>query len=104
MSVNDMESEVKRLAAESVEMLQERAGGVLDYTVRNLDMVEEILAEAADYFSELPQEQGTSIVQRVGCYVLDVAHRQFGGRFSDRSVFTRQNFPPRTPPHCVSSC
>lgn len=69
------------MAMEGVEMLQERAGGALDYTAQSLEMVEEILAEASEYFSDLPQEQATAIVQRVGCYILDVAYRQFGGQF-----------------------
>ncbi len=79
--MSDTRSEVQRLAVEGVEMLQERAGGALDYTVQSLEMVEEILAEASDYFSDLPQEQVTAIVQRIGCYILDVAYREFGGQF-----------------------
>lgn len=77
----DTRSEVQRLATGAIEMLQERAGGGLDYTTQSLSIVEEILAEAADYFSELPEGQVTAIVQRVGCYILEVAHRQFGGEF-----------------------
>jgi hypothetical protein len=39
------------------------------------------LAEAAEYFSELPENQIRTLVQQVGCYILEVAHRQFGGEF-----------------------
>ncbi|MBB3804749.1 hypothetical protein FHT03_000247 [Xanthomonas arboricola] len=79
--MNETRREVQRLAVEGVEMLQERAGGALDYSVQSLEIIEEILAEAYDYFSDLPQGQVKAIVQRVGCYILDVAYRQFGGQF-----------------------
>lgn len=79
--MSDTRSEVQRLAVECIDMLQERAGGALNYSSQSLEVVEEILAEACNYFSDLPQGQITEIVQRVGCYILDVAYRQFGGQF-----------------------
>lgn len=79
--MSDTRSEVQRLAIDGVEMLQDRAGGALDFTAQSLETVEEILTEASDHFSDLPHEQVTAIVQRVGCYILDVAYRQFGGQF-----------------------
>ncbi len=79
--MSDIKSEVHRLALSGVDMLQDRAGGGLDFTAKSLSAVEEILSEASEFFSELPQEQVTAIVQRVGCYILEVAHRQFGGEF-----------------------
>jgi len=79
--MNEIESEVLRMAASGVLALQQRSGGSLDYSERSLAMVEEILAEASGYFAELPEEHIRTVTQQVGCYILAVAHRQFGGEF-----------------------
>ena len=79
--MTDTAAEVTRLAARCLDTLQERAGGSLDYSVASLTVIEEILAEASEFYSELPEGQIRAIVQEVGCYILCVGHRQFGGEY-----------------------
>ena len=38
-------------------------------------------AEASEFYSDLPETQIQTIVQEVGCYILAVGHRQYGGVF-----------------------
>ena len=45
-------------------------------------MVEEMLAEASDYISEMPQSAISSLVQLFGCYVLEVARATYGGEYA----------------------
>lgn len=79
--MSEIATEVARQAALGVEMLQDRAESKLDFSESSLPMIEEILSEAAAFYSELPESQIEAIVQRLGCYILSVAHRQFGGAF-----------------------
>lgn len=74
--------DVTHAAEAAVTAMQERAGGKLDYSPQSLAMVEELLAEAAPFVHELPEEALTSLVQQVGCYVLEVARKQFGGVYA----------------------
>ncbi|MFC0682546.1 hypothetical protein ACFFGH_32345 [Lysobacter korlensis] len=78
---SDVQTEVGRLADEAIGMLQDRAEGLLDFSPASLHVVEEILEEASRFRDELPEAQITAITQRVGCYILEIAHRQFGGQF-----------------------
>ena len=80
-TANDLQSEVQRMADLALDNLQERAGGALDYSPESLDVVEEILAEASQHFSEMPDEQIRGLVQQVGCYILEVAYKKFGGQY-----------------------
>ncbi len=75
------EAEVARLAARCLDTLQERANGMLDHSITSLAIIEEILAEASEFFSKLTKDQVRTIVQEVGCYILAVGHRQFGGAY-----------------------
>ena len=78
--MNDIKSEVARLASSAVEMLQERAPN-LDFSQKSLSQIEEVLEEASNYADELPDQHVSTLAQQVGCYILEVAHRQFGGNF-----------------------
>jgi hypothetical protein len=58
-------------------MSRSRGGGVLDYTEASLLVVEEILAEAAEY--ELTANEVRMLSEDFGCYILEVGRRALGG-------------------------
>ena len=79
--MNEVLEEVVASAERAVVSLQARAGGRLDYSVASLEAVDEMLAEASAYVAELDEDVVTGLVQQVGCYVLEVARRAYGGTY-----------------------
>jgi hypothetical protein len=79
--MNEIEREVTTAAERCVTSLQARAGGRLDYSVASLEAVDEMLAEVSEYVGELAEEVVTGLVQQVGCYVLEVGRKAFGGQY-----------------------
>lgn len=74
--------EVERLAAETQADLNERAEGRLDFSEASLQVVEEMLTEAAQYRQGLGADVIEGLVTRLGCYILEVGRKQFGGTYS----------------------
>jgi hypothetical protein len=74
--------EVTSAAEQLIATLQERSGGSLNYSEASLAVVEELLDEAADFAGEMSPEQLQSLAQGFGCYILEVARREFGGRYA----------------------
>jgi hypothetical protein len=62
-------------------MSRDRAGQVLDYTDGSIDVVEEMLAEAAGHAQRMSEAQLRRLSQDVGCYILEVARRNHGGGY-----------------------
>ncbi len=79
--MNAILEEVIAAADRAVAALQQRAGGRLDYSIASLAAVDEMLAEVSDYVADLDEAVVTGLVQQLGCYVLEVAHRAFGGEY-----------------------
>lgn len=75
-----MTNQVQVNAASAVEQLQKRAGGRLDYSPASLKAVEEMLAEAST--QSLKPEAREALVELLGCYILEVGFREFGGKWS----------------------
>lgn len=75
-----MTNQVQINAASAVEQLQSRAGGRLDYSPASLQAVEEMLAEAAT--QSLKPQACEALVELLGCYILEVGFREFGGKWS----------------------
>jgi hypothetical protein len=73
--------EVVAVAARAVATLQARAGDRLDYSVASLVAVDEMLAEASTYVTELDEDVVTGLVQQLGCYVLEVGRKAYGGEY-----------------------
>lgn len=71
--------EVERLAAKALTDFNDRAEGRLDFSEASLQIVEEMLAEAALYRQDLGGDVIEGLVTRFGCYILEVGRRQFGG-------------------------
>jgi hypothetical protein len=66
-------------ASERAVQIARSGGAVLDYTEASVAIVEEILAEAAAYSKEMSEEHLRNIAQDLGCYVLEVGRRTYGG-------------------------
>ncbi|MFL6681119.1 MAG: hypothetical protein ACJ8IK_22460 [Burkholderiaceae bacterium] len=79
--MNAIHEEVVATAERAVAALQERAGGRLDWSVASLAAVDEMLAEVSDYVADLDEAVVTSLVQQLGCYVLEVGRRAYGGAY-----------------------
>lgn len=79
--MNRLEREVLKCADRVVQMSRDRAGEVLDYTAASVDVVDEMLAEAAGHARRMAEAQLRRLSQDVGCYVLEVARRAHGGGY-----------------------
>ncbi|HYP34630.1 MAG TPA: hypothetical protein VES00_22370 [Burkholderiaceae bacterium] len=79
--MNAIHEEVLATAERAVAALQERAGGRLDWSVASLKVVDEMLVEVSEYVADLDEAVVTGLVQQLGCYVLEVGRRAFGGEY-----------------------
>ena len=79
--MNAIHEEVATAAERAVTSLQARAGGRLDYSIASLAAVDEILVEISGYVADLDEAVVTGLVQQLGCYVLEVARRAYGGEY-----------------------
>jgi len=79
--MNAIQEEVVATAERAVAALQERAGGRLDGSVDSLKAVDEMLVEVSGYVADLDEAVVTSLVQQLGCYVLEVGRRAYGGEY-----------------------
>lgn len=79
--MNAIQDEVTTAAERAVTSLQARAGGRLDWSVASLAAVDEMLAEVSAYVGELDEAIVTGLVQQLGCYVLEVGRRAYGGEY-----------------------
>jgi hypothetical protein len=82
--------QIARAAAKAVEMSDTRDRGALDFSEASLQVVEQLVEEAAAFFKEMTPEQRAILAQDIGCYILEVARREFGGRYA---WFEEQNQP-----------
>ena len=73
-------NQVQINAASAVAQFQGAAGGRLDYSGASLQAVEELLAKASQ--QPIRPEARESIVELLGCYILEVGFREFGGKWS----------------------
>ncbi len=79
--MNDLTTQIHQKAELAISQFQERAGGKLDYSVKSLEVVDEMLDEASDFVDEMPPEHVSSLVNLMGSYILAVAHKEHGGNF-----------------------
>ena len=79
--MNAIQDQVEASAAHAVVSLQARAGGRLDFSVASLQAVDEMLAEVSAFVADLDDAVVTDLVQQLGCYVLEVGRRAFGGQY-----------------------
>jgi hypothetical protein len=88
--LDNLAQDVARAAEDAVAVCEYLHGEPLDYSEASLAAVEETLAEAAGWDGELTPEQIRDFAQSFGCYVMEVARREFGGRYC---WFDQRNAP-----------
>jgi len=79
--MDGLHEQIALSAEKAVGMCGGRGRGQLDYSEASLTVIEEMLAEACEWLSEMTPGQVTTLVQDFGCYILEVGLRQFGGRY-----------------------
>jgi len=77
----DYQDQARRLADLAVEAARQRPNSALNFTPDSLRVVDDMLAEAAAHTPPLTDERRRQVVQAFGCYVLEVARREFGGTY-----------------------
>ena len=53
----------------------------LDYSVKSLEVIDNVLEEASDFYDDMNEEQKNNVVNSVGSYIFEVARKNFGGRY-----------------------
>lgn len=53
----------------------------LDFSVKSLNVLDELLDDIRDIFDDLPEERQEALVTSCGSYVFEVARRNFGGAY-----------------------
>jgi hypothetical protein len=53
----------------------------LDYSVKSLDVIDNVLEEVSDFYDDMNEDQKNNIVSSVGSYIFEVARKNFGGRY-----------------------
>lgn len=53
----------------------------LDYSVKSLEVVENMLDEASDFYKQMDKEQQQNLITTVGSYIFEVARQNFGGKY-----------------------
>ncbi len=53
----------------------------LDYSVKSLEVVENALDEASDFYDEMNDKQKENLIKTVGSYVFEVGRKNFGGKY-----------------------
>lgn len=79
--MDDLTKDIAGTAAVAVRMAEARGETVLDFSEASLQSVEEMLAEAAEFVEEIPEEDFATLVQNFGCYLMEVGRTEFGGRY-----------------------
>ncbi|PKB44161.1 hypothetical protein AX016_2375 [Cellulophaga sp. RHA19] len=53
----------------------------LDYSVKSLEVVDNMLDEASDFYKQMDKEQQQNLITTVGSYIFEVARQNFGGKY-----------------------
>jgi hypothetical protein len=77
----DFAEAIARAAENAASAFRDYADAELDYSEASLATVDGILARVAASRDEWTSEQLDGLAQDFGCYILEVARRQFGGRY-----------------------
>jgi hypothetical protein len=79
--MDDLAHDIAEAAEDAVAVCEHLYGESLDYSEASLAALGDALAEAAGWDDELTPEQLRNFARSFGCYVLEVARREFGGRY-----------------------
>ena len=78
--LDDFTKEMIKSADFFVSSTSDRFAG-LDYSVKSLDVIDNVLEEASDFYDDMNEDQKNNIVSSVGSYIFEVARKNFGGRY-----------------------
>ncbi len=79
--MDDFTQQIASAAENAVALCEYHCAAALDYSEASLQFVERTLAEADRWAGELTAEQLKTEIESVGCYILEVGRREFGGRY-----------------------
>ncbi len=79
--MSELDADVKHTAERAVEMSGSMAAGSLDYSANSIEVVDAMVEELGQWTDQMAPEQIDTLVQDLGCYVLEVGRREFGGRY-----------------------
>jgi hypothetical protein len=79
--MSDLTETVREKAQLAIEEFADRVPQPMDYSGRSLEAVELFLREISAQSSTMEPETLSVIVELIGCYVLEVGHREFGGNY-----------------------
>ena len=79
--MNTLTAEVERFASLAAEMSRGIPGPALDYSEATLPVLEGMAGEASGHPGEMTPDQQHGLVRALGCYLLEVARRSYGGTY-----------------------
>lgn len=79
--MDDLAQGIAEAAEHAVAVCEYFRGEPLEYSEASLVAVEQMLSDAGGWDGELSPEQLRNFARSFGCYVLEVARREFGGRY-----------------------
>jgi hypothetical protein len=68
-------------AQSCIEHFENKYGNRLDFSVKSLELIDNILDEASDFYEEMKEAQKKWLISSVGSYIFEVARRNYGGRY-----------------------
>ena len=79
-TVNEFTNDMIKNAENFVSRTTNRFNG-LDFSVKSLEVVDNVLEEASDFYEEMNETQRQNLITSVGSYIFEVARRNFGGKY-----------------------
>ncbi len=79
--MSDLTETIREKARLAIEEFSARVSQPMDYSGRSLESVDALLCEFSTHGPELGSETVSVIVELLGCYVLEVGYREFGGSY-----------------------
>src|SRR5215203_2874305 len=64
-----------------VQSFNEKYDGAFDYSENSLEALDELIESFADFADEIDEEMKSDLIAQAGSYILEVARRNFGGRY-----------------------
>ena len=53
----------------------------LNFSVKSLEVIDNMLEEASDFYEEMSEPQRQNLIASVGSYIFEVARHNFGGKY-----------------------
>ena len=75
--IKDMTSNAERIS----EAYNELLGGALDYSVKSLSALDELLDQFHNNQNDIDAEMKSDVIAQAGSYIFEVARRNYGGKY-----------------------